>query len=228
MIEFNNVSVKYSNGEVALDGISLEIKDGEFVFIVGHSGAGKTTITKVLLGEQKIFSGSLRVDGISLKSMKASEVPLYRRKIGIVFQDFRLIDRKTVFENIALPLRIVGKKTGVIKKRVKNLLSLVGLEHKENCFPNEMSGGEQQRVAFVRAIAANPDIIIADEPTGNVDRELAYQLFELLEAINQKGKTVIVVTHDMELVKKYKHRTVTIEGGKISGDTLNQSEAGVL
>ncbi len=219
MIEFNNVSVKYESGDVALDNVNLTIDDGEFVFVVGHSGAGKTTLTKVLLGEKKITSGTLKVNGSMLKNIKAKDLPFFRRNIGVVFQDFRLIERKNVFENVALPLRITGHSPKGIKRKVKSLLSLVGLENKAESFPKQLSGGEQQRVAFVRAIASNPDIIIADEPTGNVDRELAWQLFDLLEKIHQKGKTVIVVTHDMEVVKKYAHRTVTIENGKISSDT---------
>ncbi len=220
MIEFNNVSVKYDDGDVALDNVNLKIDDGEFIFVVGHSGAGKTTLTKVLLGEKKITSGSLKVNGVSLRNMKQKELPMFRRNIGVVFQDFRLIDRKNVFENVALPLRITGQSPASIQKKVKSLLMLVGLLNKQKSFPKQLSGGEQQRVAFVRAIASNPKIIIADEPTGNVDRELAWQLFELLEKINQKGKTVIVVTHDMEIVNKYNHRTVTIENGKITSDTF--------
>lgn len=219
MIEFNNVQVKYEGGDIALDNVSLKINDGEFVFIVGHSGAGKTTLTKVLLGEKKITSGSLKVNGCSVRNLKSSELPLYRRKIGVVFQDFRLIERKSVYENVALPLRIIGNNSSSIKKKVNSLLALVGLEDKKNSYPNQLSGGEMQRVAFVRAIAANPSVVIADEPTGNVDKELAYQLFSLLEKINEKGKTVIVVTHDMEIVRKYKHRTITIEKGKIASDT---------
>ncbi len=219
MIEFNNVNVKYESGDVALDDVSLQINDGEFVFIVGHSGAGKTTLTKVLLGEKQITSGSLKVNGCSVRNLKQSEIPFFRRNIGVVFQDFRLIERKNVFENVALPLRIVGNGSLEIKKKVNSLLALVGLEGKKESYPRQLSGGEQQRVAFVRAIAANPSVVIADEPTGNVDRKLAFQLFDLLEKINEKGKTVIVVTHDMEIVNKYKHRTVTIENGKITSDT---------
>jgi cell division transport system ATP-binding protein len=226
MIELLNVSVKYNSGDVALDDVSLKINDGEFIFIVGHSGAGKTTLTKILLGEKRISSGSLKVNGYSLKNIKNSELPFFRRKLGIVFQDFRLIERKTVFENVALPLRIAGNNKSSIRKKVNSLLKLVHLENKKDSFPSQMSGGEQQRVAFIRAIAANPDIIIADEPTGNVDRELASQLFELLELINSKGKTVIVVTHDMELVKKYSHRTITIENGKIISDILPMEAGG--
>jgi cell division transport system ATP-binding protein len=221
MIEFNNVNVKYESGDVALDDVSLQINDGELVFIVGHSGAGKTTLTKVLLGEKQITSGSLKVNGCSVRNLKQSEIPFFRRNIGVVFQDFRLIERKTVFENVALPLRIVGNSSLDIKKKASSLLALVGLEGKKESYPNQLSGGEQQRVAFVRAIAANPSVVIADEPTGNVDKKLAFQLFDLLEKINEKGKTVIVVTHDMEIVNKYRHRTVTIENGKITSDTGN-------
>ncbi len=229
MIEFNNVQVKYESGDVALDGVSLKIEDGEFVYIVGHSGAGKTTLTKVLLGEKKITSGNLKVNGFSVRNIKQKELPFFRRNIGVVFQDFRLIERKNVFENVALPLRIAGNNSANIRKKVNSLLSLVGLENKKQSFPRELSGGEQQRVAFVRAIAANPSVIIADEPTGNVDKDLAYQLFELLEKINEKGKTVIVVTHDMEIVNKYRHRTVTVENGKITSDTgCEESEVKLL
>ncbi len=228
MIEFNNVCVKYESGDTALDGVSLKIDDGEFVYIVGHSGAGKTTLTKVLLGEKSITSGNLKVNGFSVRNIKQKELPFFRRNIGVVFQDFRLIERKNVFENVALPLRIIGNSSESIRKKVNSLLALVGLENKKRSFPRELSGGEQQRVAFVRAIAANPSVIIADEPTGNVDKDLAYQLFELLEKINEKGKTVIVVTHDMEIVDKYKHRTVTVENGKITSDTKIKQEAEVV
>jgi len=227
MIEFNGVTVKYDGVDVALDNVSLKINDGEFVFIVGHSGAGKTTLTKVLLGEKRVTLGNLKVNGCSLRNLKPKELPHFRRNIGVVFQDFRLIERKTVFENVALPLRITGEGASEINKKVMSLLSLIRLEHKKDSFPRQLSGGEQQRVAFIRAIAANPSIIIADEPTGNVHRELALQLFDLLEKINEKGKTVIVVTHDMEIVNRYPHRTVTIENGKIISDTACTEEAGV-
>ena len=219
MIEFIDVSMRYDTGYVALENVNLKIEDGEFVFIVGHSGAGKTTLTKLLMCEERITGGSLIIDGYSLRTIKDSEVSMLRRRLGIVFQDFRLFENKTVYENIAFPMRVTGTSPRVIKKRVNAFLNLVELADKKDSFPYELSGGQQQRVAFARAIANIPNIVIADEPTGNVDRRLSLQLFQLLEDINKQGKTVIVVTHDMELVRQYNKRVITIEGGHIAGDT---------
>ncbi len=218
MIEFQDVSMVYSNGTVALDGVNLKINDGEFVFIVGKSGAGKTTLTKLILREELITSGKLTVDKYHLEKMPKRKVPYLRRAIGVVFQDFRLFNSKTVYENVAFAMRVVGEKKSVIKQRVPYFLDLVELTDKAGDMPNELSGGEQQRVAFARAIANNPRIIIADEPTGNVDPQMSRDLMDLLVKINKLGKTVIVVTHDLELVERYKKRVITISDGHIVSD----------
>lgn len=218
MIEFQDVSMVYSNGTVALNGVNLKIEDGEFVFIVGRSGAGKTTLTKLLMREERVTSGSIRVDDFRLDKMPKRKVPHLRRTLGVVFQDFRLFPKKTVFENVGFAMRVAGEKRSNIEKRVPHFLNLVELSDKANCFPEELSGGERQRVAFARAIANNPKIVIADEPTGNVDPEMSKDLFELLISINNLGKTVIVVTHDLSLVEKYKMRTITIHEGKVVSD----------
>ncbi len=218
MIEFKDVTMVYDNGTPALNGVNLVIQDGEFVFIVGRSGAGKTTLTKLLMREERVSSGKLTVDNFKLDKMPKRKVPYLRRSLGVVFQDFRLFPGMTVYENVAFAMRVVGEKSSVIKKRVPYFLNLVELTEKADRFPNELSGGEQQRVAFARAIANNPKIVIADEPTGNVDRKMSLELMDLLIRINKLGKTVIVVTHDMELVEKFKKRTLTIEDGVIVSD----------
>ncbi|MBQ3081255.1 MAG: cell division ATP-binding protein FtsE [Clostridia bacterium] len=218
MIEFQDVSMVYSNGTVALNGVNLKIEDGEFVFIVGRSGAGKTTLTKLLMREEKVTSGTIRVDNFRLDKMPKRKVPHLRRTMGVVFQDFRLFPTKTVFENVAFAMRVAGEKRSNIEKRVPHFLNLVELSEKSNCFPEELSGGERQRVAFARAIANNPKIVIADEPTGNVDPEMSKDLFKLLLSINNLGKTVIVITHDMNLVEQYKKRTITIHDGQVVSD----------
>lgn len=218
MIEFQDVSMVYANGTVALNGVNLKIEDGEFVFIVGRSGAGKTTLTKLLMREERVTSGTIRVDDFRLDKMPKRKVPHLRRTMGVVFQDFRLFPTKTVFENVAFAMRVAGEKRSDIEKRVPHFLNLVELSEKANCFPEELSGGERQRVAFARAIANNPKIVIADEPTGNVDPEMSKDLFKLLLGINNLGKTVIVITHDLSLVEKYKKRTITIHDGKVVSD----------
>ncbi len=218
MIEFQDVSMVYSNGTSALNGVNLKIEDGEFVFIVGKSGAGKTTLTKLLMREEKVTGGRLTVDNFKLDKMPRRKVPLLRRTMGVVFQDFRLFPNKTVYENVAFAMRVVGEKNSVIKQRVPFFLNLVELTDKAASFPTELSGGEQQRVAFARAIANNPKIVIADEPTGNVDPEMSKDLMDLLLRINKLGKTVIVITHDLNLVEQYKKRTLTIEDGQIVSD----------
>lgn len=218
MIEFQDVSMEYSNGTIALDGVNLRIEDGEFVFIVGKSGAGKTTLTKLIMREEPITGGKLTVDKYHLEKMPKRKVPYLRRTIGVVFQDFRLFNSKTVYENVAFAMRVVGEKKSVIKQRVPYFLDLVELTEKAGDMPNELSGGEQQRVAFARAIANNPRIIIADEPTGNVDPQMSRDLMDLLVKINKLGKTVIVVTHDLELVERYKKRVITISDGHVVSD----------
>lgn len=218
MIEFQDVSMVYSNGTSALNGVNLKIEDGEFVFIVGKSGAGKTTLTKLLMREEKVTGGRLTVDNFRLDKMPRRRIPHLRRTMGVVFQDFRLFPNKTVYENVAFAMRVVGEKNSVIKQRVPFFLNLVELTDKADCFPTELSGGEQQRVAFARAIANNPKMVIADEPTGNVDPEMSKDLMDLLLRINKLGKTVIVITHDHYLVDQYKKRTLTIEDGQIVSD----------
>ena len=220
MIEFKNVCKKYPNGTLALDEVNLTINDGEFVFIVGESGAGKSTMLKTLFREEKISSGSLVVDGYDLVKIPNRKIPHYRRKLGIVFQDFRLFPDKTVFENVAFAMRVIGESSKTIKRRVPTILSIVGLQDKYNCFPNELSGGEQQRVALARALANNPSIIIADEPTGNVDPKMSLDIMNLLIKIHKRNKTVIVVTHEKNFVDYFQQRVVTIKDGKVADDKV--------
>lgn len=218
MIEFINVTKEYSD-TAALKNVSFKIEDGEFVFIIGHSGAGKTTITKLLLHEEKVTEGKILVDGINVTELHSRNIPHYRRKLGMVFQDFRLFKDKTAYENIACIMRAVGTPGSEIRRRVPALLRTVSMEAKKKHFPRELSGGEQQRIALARAIANNPDIIIADEPTGNIDPEMSIEIMNLLVKINQiLGKTVIVVTHEMELIERFGKRVITLDGGKICSD----------
>jgi len=218
MITFKNIKKAYPNGTVALDGINLKVEDGEFVFIVGHSGAGKTTMMKLLLREEKATSGTLMVDDYNLMKMSSFRVPYYRRELGVVFQDFRLFPKKTVYENVAFAMRVVGTPGKMIKRRVPAILNTVNLMDKQNCFPDQLSGGEQQRVALARALANNPKIIIADEPTGNIDPQMSLEIMNLLVKINKLGKTVIVVTHEQNLVDYYKQRVVMLQDGRIVDD----------
>jgi len=227
MIEFRNVTKKYQNGTVALDGIDLCINDGEFVFIVGESGAGKSTLIKLLLREEVLTSGQIvvttkageKTESFDLGSITASKIPYYRRKLGVVFQDFRLFPDKTVYENVAFVLRVLGRPQRTIKRNVNTLLKRVGLADKSSCYPDELSGGEQQRVALARALANESSIIIADEPTGNIDPAMSYDIMLLLILMQQKfGKTVIVVTHEKELVDYFRQRVVTLNHGKITDD----------
>lgn len=218
MIVFNNVSKVYKNGTRALSNVDLEIADGEFVFIVGASGAGKTTLTKLLLCEEKASGGKITIGKFNLTRMPKWRVPKLRRTLGIVFQDFRLLPNMTAAENIAFAMHVIGEKKKTIKTRVANFLKLVGLEDKGNSKPAELSGGEQQRVALARALVNNPDIIIADEPTANVDPYMAIEIMELLLKINKLGKTVIVITHNVNLVNYYKKRVITMKDGQIVSD----------
>jgi len=220
MIEFKNVKKTYQNGTEALNGIDLKIEDGEFVFIVGSSGAVKSTLTKLLTREEKITVGSLTVDEFDLVKMPNRKVPYYRRRIGVVFQDFRLLTDKTVYENVAFAMEIIGEPKKVIKRRVPTILSIVGLQDKANSFPDQLSGGEQQRVALARALANNPKTIIADEPTGNIDPKLSLEIMNLLVKIHKKNKTVIVVTHEKQLVDYSQQRVVTIENGMVVSDRV--------
>ena len=213
----------YPNGTAALNNVTLNIKDGEFVFIIGKSGAGKTTLTKLLLCEERVTGGTLTVNNFKLNKLPQRKIPYLRRTLGVVFQDFRLFKNKTVYENIAFTLRVIGEDPRIIRKRVPYFLNVVDMTDKADRFPDELSGGEQQRVAFARALVNNPKIIIADEPTGNVDPEMSREIMDLLVRINKLGKTVIVVTHEKDLVDEYRHRVITIKDGEIVSD---RSEGG--
>ncbi len=220
MIEFKNVTKVYPNGTVALDGANLRIGDGEFVFVVGASGAGKTTLMKLLLREEKPTEGDIFVDEYDLVRMTDKKLPYYRRQLGMVFQDFRLFPNKTVYENVAFAMRVIGEPAKSIRRKVPTILNIVGLSDKIKCYPKELSGGEQQRVALARALANNPRIIIADEPTGNIDPKMSLEIMNLLIKIHKHGKTVIVVTHEKGLVDYFKQRVITIRDGKIVDDKV--------
>lgn len=219
MIEFKNVSKVYNNGTEALRNLSLSIVKGEFVFIVGSSGAGKSTFLKLIMREEVPNSGEIVVNGRKLSTVRKRDVPYLRRTMGIVFQDFRLIDKMTVYDNVAFAMHIVGASDREIRKRVPYVLGLVGLEKKMDNHPAELSGGEQQRVGLARALVNNPSMIIADEPTGNVDPAMSYEIVELLTEINRRGTTVLMVTHEHDLVKRFPRRVIEIQGGTVVGDT---------
>ena len=218
MIRLSDVVKEYESGTTALKGISLRIEDGEFVFLVGPSGSGKSTIIKLLTGEIVPTSGQIAVNGFSLTNIAERQIPLLRRSVGVIFQDFRLIEKKTVYENLGFAMRAVGSSPREIKKRIPYVLELVGLEEKTDRYPNELSGGEQQRVAIARALINNPSTIIADEPTGNLDPMRSLEIMRLLERINQLGTTMVVVTHEKDLVNQFKKRVVTLEQGAITSD----------
>ncbi len=220
MIGLIDVHKTYANGTDALNGVNLRIEDGEFLFLVGSSGSGKSTIIKLITGEELATQGRLMVNGYSLNSIRVDQVPKLRRTLGVVFQDFRLIGKKTVEENLALVMRVVGASSRDIRKRVDFVLQLVGLTEKADKYPNELSGGEQQRVAIARALINNPSVIIADEPTGNLDPQRSLEIMQLLEKINSLGTTIVVVTHERELVNQFAKRVITIEGGSIISDEM--------
>lgn len=220
MIEFINVSKTYEDNDThAINGINLKIDDGEFVFIVGSSGAGKSTLLKLIMREQTPTTGDIIIDGQTINKLKRREIPYFRRKMGMVYQDFRLIDKMNVFDNVAFAMRVIGESSSVINDRVKHILKHVGLEHKLKERPSQLSGGEQQRVSLARALVNNPKIVIADEPTANVDEEMSKEIISLLKKISEDGTTVIVVTHDKELVKQFADRIIEIKKGKIVSDT---------
>ena len=221
MIDFVNVTKTYETGTHALNGIDLHIDDGEFVFLVGASGSGKSTIIKLLTAELQPTGGSINVNGYQLEKIKRSAIPYMRRTLGVIFQDFRLIDNKTVYENVAFAMRVIGASSKEIKQRVPYVLELVGLENKARRLPNELSGGEQQRVAIARALVNNPSMIIADEPTGNLDPARSFEIMLLLEQINALGTTVLVVTHEKGLVDRFTKRVVALEAGKIVSDGMD-------
>ncbi len=219
MIEFRNVEKQYQTGVLALYDINLKINDGEFVFVVGASGAGKSTLIKLLMCEEQPTAGSIVIDGIDLAELRHKDIPYYRRQLGIVFQDFRLLPNKTVFENVAFAMRVTGKSNKEIRQKVPKLLDMVDLAHRAKSYPNQLSGGEMQRVALARALVNNPKIIIADEPTGNIDPSLSLEIMSLLAGISKRGNiTVIVVTHEKELVDKFNKRVVYINDGTVAAD----------
>ncbi len=218
MIHLENVSKVYPNGTEALKNVSLDINNGEFVFIVGPSGAGKSTFLKLLIHEEKATFGKIKVNGYDLMKIKNRRIPYLRRTMGIVFQDFRLIDKMNVYDNIAFAMRAIGEPERKIRKRVANVIEMVGLKGKEKRRPNELSGGEQQRVSLARALVNKPEMIIADEPTGNIDPRMSFEIMKKLVEINENGTTVIVVTHEHELVKEFGGRIIIINGGEVERD----------
>ena len=220
MVELQNVSVTYSSGVDALNNVSLKINDGDFAFVVGSSGAGKSTMIKLLLKEIDATSGVVTVNGYNLGKLKKRKIPEFRRTLGFVFQDFRLIPSMTVYENIAFVLRVIDAPLKYIRKRVPYVISLVGLHSKTNSYPDELSGGEKQRVAIARALVNDPQLIIADEPTGNIDPELSYEIVELLKGINDQGTTILMVTHEHDLVRHFGGRIINITGGEIVFDEI--------
>ena len=226
MIVLDNVSKEYSNGVAAINGINLHIERGEFVFVVGDSGSGKSTLIKLLLKELEPTSGVIRVNGVNLGRMKKRAIPKYRRKIGCVFQDFRLLKDRTVYENVAFAQRVVVTPTREIKKNVPAMLSLVGLAEKYKSYPRQLSGGEQQRVALARALVNSPDILLADEPTGNLDPKTSREIMKLLEEINARGTTVLVVTHDQAIVNTLKKRVIRMQKGIIVEDAKESGYIG--
>ena len=220
MIDFKNVSKVYDNGTKALHNVNIHIDKGEFVFVVGASGAGKSTFLKLMMREEVPSSGTIVIKGYNLNEMKKKKIPYFRRNMGIVFQDFRLIPTMTVYDNVAFAMRVVGAREKDIRKRVPYVINIVGLSAKARNYPNELSGGEQQRVALARALANNADIIIADEPTGNVDPQMSLEIVELLTRLNEAGTTVIMVTHAHDLVKRFDKRVITLDGGEVVADGM--------
>ena len=218
MIEFRNVTKVYSTGITAVDNTSLEIEKGEFVFIVGSSGCGKSTLMKMLMKEVEPTEGQILVNNIDITRISKRRIPNLRRSMGIVFQDFRLLPDKTVYENVAYAMRVIEASPKQIKRQVPNVLSLVGLLEKANAYPDQLSGGEQQRVAFARAIVNNPSVLIADEPTGNLDPDTAWEIMSLLNDINRRGTTVVVATHAKDIVDKMQKRVIAIEHGNVYSD----------
>lgn len=220
MVEFKDVSVTYSSGVDALNKVNLKINDGDFAFVVGPSGAGKSTLIKLVLKEIDATSGTVMVNGFNLKKLRRRKIPALRRTIGVVFQDFRLIPTMTVYENVAFVLRVIDAPAKYIRSRVSYVISLVGLSDKAKSYPTELSGGEQQRVALARALVNDPQLIIADEPTGNIDPALSYEIVELLKGINECGTTILMVTHEHDLVRYFGGRIININKGQIAFDEV--------
>ena len=221
MIQFTDVVKSYTEGNTALNGVNLQIEDGEFVFLVGPSGSGKSTIMKIITGELRPTSGQVHVNGYNLESIRKRDIPYMRRTLGVVFQDFRLIPNMTVYDNVAYAMRVIGAREAEIKERVPYVMDLVGLTGKERRRPTEMSGGEQQRLAIARALVNNPSTIIADEPTGNLDPTRSFELMSLLQEINNLGTTVLVVTHEQELVRRFDKRVIAIDEGMVISDGMD-------
>ena len=218
MIEMMNVTKKYSKGITAINNLSIQIKDGDFVYVVGPSGAGKSTFIKMMYREEKATKGRIRVGKYDLMKIRDRQIPYLRRYVGVVFQDFKLLQHKTVYENVAYAMEVIEKSPREIKRRVEDVLELVNLKHRMNNFPNELSGGEQQRVAIARAIVNTPGILIADEPTGNLDPETSMEIMDILERINEQGTTIVMATHNSQIVNEKKHRVIAIENGQIVRD----------
>lgn len=226
MIEFRDVTKVYGSTDTkALSNVNIKIEDGEFVFVVGSSGAGKSTFLKLIMHEEKPTEGEVIVGDYSSATMKKKQVPYYRRTMGIVFQDFRLIPKMSVYDNVAFAMRVIGAKEKEIRKRVPYILQLVGLSGKARSMPNELSGGEQQRVSLARALVNNPKLIIADEPTGNVDPEMSHEIVEMLTKINNNGTTVVMVTHEHDLVRTFQRRVIVIKNGEVVSDTPDPTHA---
>ena len=224
MIECNHVYKQYKNGTNALYDLNISVEQGEFVYIIGPTGSGKSTLIKLLDGEETPTKGDVNVVGINVGKLRPRQVPLYRRNIGVVFQDFRLLRAKTVFENVAYALEVINMKKKPIRKRVSEVLDLVGLKSKEGSFPNQLSGGQQQRVAIARAIANRPKVLIADEPTGNLDPALSFEIMTLLQEINNLGTTMLVVTHDQNLVELFNKRVISINEGLVVSDGTEEEQ----
>lgn len=220
MIEMKNVKKVYGNGITALHNLSVLIEQGEFVYVVGPSGAGKSTFMKLIYREEVPTEGEVKVADFDIVNLKEKDIPYLRRQVGVVFQDFKLLPTLTVFENVAYAMEVLEKSPRQIDKRVKEVLKLVGLEHKANMLPNELSGGEQQRVAIARAIANMPRVLIADEPTGNLDPETSMEIMKIIEQINAQGTTIVMATHNAEIVNELKHRVLVIDGGRITRDDV--------
>lgn len=218
MINFKNVTVVYDKDIVGLDNVSFKINDGEFVFLVGKTGAGKSSAIKLLTGEIKPTSGDVIIDGIVVNALKRSKIPYLRRAQGVVFQDFRLLPNKTVYENVAFAMEIIGKSKKEIKRKVPKILELVGLDERANNYPNEISGGEQQRVSIARALVNSPSLIIADEPTGNLDVETSNEVMSLFDKINKMGTTIVMVTHSEKIVNDMQKRVIQLDGGVVVRD----------
>lgn len=218
LIELRKVTKRYDRRDIALRDINLDIHQGEFVYLVGPSGAGKSSLIRLLYREEAASRGAIKVGQYRLNKMKKKQIPILRRSIGVVFQDYKLLKNKTVYENVAFAMEVIGERPRIIKKRVKEVLKMVGLQHKDRSFPQQLSGGEQQRVAIARALVNEPRVIIADEPTGNLDPEISEEIMQLLEKINQQGTTIIMATHNSLIVDNHRHRVIALEDGRVVRD----------